>query len=37
MTKLHELAELGESVWLDYISRSLIISGELRKLVDNRT
>ena len=34
MTKLHELAELGQSIWLDYISRSLIISGELRRLVD---
>ena len=34
MTKLHELAELGQSIWLDYISRSLIASGELQKLVD---
>ena len=33
MTKLHKLAELGQSVWLDYISRPLIVSGELRKLV----
>ncbi len=34
MTKLHELTELGQSIWLDYISRSLIASGELQKLVD---
>ncbi len=34
MTKLHELAELGQSIWLDYISRSLMASGELQKLVD---
>ncbi|MGD9166897.1 MAG: transaldolase [Syntrophobacterales bacterium] len=34
MTKLHELAELGQAVWLDYISRSLITSGELTELVD---
>ena len=34
MTKLHELAELGQAVWLDYISRSLLTSGELQELVD---
>lgn len=34
MTKLHELAELGQAIWLDYISRSLITSGELTELVD---
>ena len=34
MTKLHELAELGQSIWLDNISRPLIISGELQELVD---
>lgn len=34
MTKLHELAELGQAIWLDYISRSLLKSGELQKLVD---
>ena len=34
MTKLHELAELGQAIWLDYISRSLITSGELQELVD---
>jgi transaldolase len=33
-TKLHELADLGQSVWLDYIHRSLIQSGGLRAYVD---
>ena len=28
-TKLHKLAELGQSIWLDYIRRSLIQSGDL--------
>lgn len=34
MTKLQKLANLGQSIWLDYISRSFIASGELKKLVD---
>ena len=34
MTKLHELAELGQAIWFDYISRLLIASGELQELVD---
>jgi transaldolase len=33
-TKLHELSKLGQSVWLDYISRSLITSGKLQGLID---
>ena len=33
MTRLQELARLGQSIWLDYISRSLIISGELQSLI----
>ncbi len=31
---LQELQKLGQSVWLDYIRRNLITSGELKKLVD---
>jgi transaldolase/glucose-6-phosphate isomerase len=31
---LKELQRYGQSVWLDYIRRSLITSGELRRLVD---
>ena len=34
MTKLHELSEIGQSVWLDYISRSLTGSGRLVELVE---
>ncbi len=33
--KLHKLAELGQSIWLDYIQRSLIQSGELAEHVEN--
>jgi transaldolase len=31
---LLELKQLGQSVWLDYIRRDLITSGELKKLID---
>ena len=34
MTKLMELAALGQSMWYDYIKRSLITSGEMKKLVE---
>jgi transaldolase len=34
MTKMHDLAELGQAVWLDYIRRSFTVSGELGKLVE---
>ena len=34
MTKLHQLAELGQSVWYDNISRGLLNSGGLQDLVD---
>ena len=33
-TKLHQLAELGQSVWLDYMHRSLINSSGLRSYVE---
>jgi transaldolase len=32
-TKLHELQKLGQSIWLDFISRKLMDSGELDKLI----
>jgi transaldolase len=35
MTKLQELAVLGQSPWLDYIRKDLLQSGELGKLVDS--
>jgi transaldolase/glucose-6-phosphate isomerase len=34
MSKINELAKLGQSIWFDYIRRSLITSGELKDLVD---
>lgn len=34
MTKMQSLAELGQSIWLDFIRRSLITSGELQSLID---
>jgi transaldolase len=33
-TKIHELSELGQSVWLDFIDRSLIQSGDLLDYVE---
>jgi len=33
-TKLHALDEVGQSVWLDYIRRSLITSGGLQTYID---
>jgi transaldolase/glucose-6-phosphate isomerase len=32
---LLELQKQGQSIWLDYIRRDLIASGELRRLIDN--
>jgi transaldolase/glucose-6-phosphate isomerase len=34
INSLQELRQYGQSVWLDYIRRSLIDSGELKRLVD---
>ena len=34
MTKIHELAELGQSIWLDYIRRAFLESGEFQELID---
>jgi transaldolase/glucose-6-phosphate isomerase len=34
MTKMHELAELGQAIWLDYIRRSLITNGGLQARVE---
>lgn len=34
MGKLHDLADLGQAIWFDYIQRSLITSGELKALID---
>lgn len=34
MTKLHDLIDLGQSIWFDYIRRSFITSGELQALIN---
>ena len=31
---LKKLETLGQSIWLDYIRRDLIVSGELRRLIE---
>lgn len=31
---LRQLGTLGQSIWLDYIGRDLIPSGELRRLIE---
>lgn len=33
-TKIEQLNSFGQSIWLDYISRELIDSGQLQKIVD---
>jgi len=33
-SKIQELADFGQSIWLDYISRSLMESGRLQRLLD---
>lgn len=35
MSKLHELFQLGQSVWYDNISRTLLDSGEMQTLIDD--
>ena len=35
MSKIKELANLGQSIWYDYIRRSFITSGELKALIDD--
>ena len=32
---LKDLRQYGQSVWLDYIRRNLLTSGELKKLIDD--
>src|SRR6516225_4363673 len=34
MTKMHELAQLGQAIWYDYIRRAFIASGDLQALID---
>ena len=33
-SRLNQLSELGQSVWIDYLSRHLIRSGELARMME---
>jgi transaldolase len=33
-SRLHKLSELGQSVWIDYLSRDLLREGELERMID---
>jgi len=33
-SRLHELSERGQSVWIDYLSRDLLESGELQRMME---
>jgi transaldolase len=33
-SRLHQLSELGQSVWIDYLSRDMIHSGELARMME---
>ncbi|GAF92155.1 unnamed protein product, partial [marine sediment metagenome] len=35
MTKLHEMAEFGQSVWYDNIRRDLLVAGGLEQLIED--
>jgi transaldolase len=34
-SRLHELSELGQSVWIDFLSRHLLQSGELARMMED--
>jgi transaldolase len=34
MTPLHQIAQLGQSIWLDNINRTMLINGDLQRMVD---
>ena len=34
MTRLHQLSGLGQSVWIDFLSRDLLESGGLARAID---
>ena len=35
MTRIHSIAALGQSIWLDYIRRSFLASGGMQAAIDN--
>src|SRR5918996_6285588 len=36
-SRLHELSELGQSVWIDFLSRDLLQKGELARMMRDDT
>src|SRR5919205_889560 len=32
-SRLHQLSELGQSVWIDFLSRKLVETGELERMI----
>jgi transaldolase len=34
MNRIQRLSELGQSVWLDFLSRDLLLSGDLRRMIE---
>ena len=36
MSRLHQLSQLGQSVWIDFLSRDLLDSGSLARAVRHR-
>lgn len=34
MTRVHQLADLGQAMWLDHLTRSLVTSGQRKAYVD---
>jgi transaldolase len=34
-SRLHQLSELGQSVWIDFLSRHLLQSGELARMMED--
>ncbi|NJD58553.1 MAG: hypothetical protein FIA98_04040 [Anaerolineae bacterium] len=33
-TKINKLTDLGQSIWLDYVERRILVNGELARLID---
>ena len=33
-SRLHEVAQLGQSAWIDFLSRDLVRSGELERMIE---
>src|ERR671925_1195151 len=36
-SNLHKLSALGQSVWIDYLSRDMLQTGELKRLMNEAT